>query len=284
MKFTKKGRCNQFRNTLTNTFHGHGKDWLCNTFEFNECYILFNCFVSMLDYICWFNRKMFAGGSPVVILCLRDHKKAGTSRRIYQSKFNQICDDLSSCERIFTDCSSARGTFVAAAMSSSGKEKAIGLPDVKDPNTAELLGIELGLVMAEESVATDFLIVSDSLNTMQTLDCGNTENSDMQEVIDKIADLRKNKRIIFCWVPGHTGIAGNEAVDKLAKLAAERFMAMTTKWSSSQGRGPQWIHSLCQRAWHTCFHRSVSKIQPYRILFTSACNVKIALILNVNVT
>ena len=172
---------------------------------------------------------MFAGGSPVVILCLREHKKAGTDRRIYQLKFNQICDDMSSCERIFTDCSSARGNFVAAAMSSSGKEKAIGLPGVKDPNTAELLGIELGLQMVEESVATDFLIVSDSLNAMETLDCGNLGNPDMQDVIDKIVDLRKSKRIIFCWVPGHTGIAGNEAVDKLAKLAAKRFMAMIAK-------------------------------------------------------
>ena len=90
--------------------------------------INFNCFVSIFDYMCWLNRKMFAGGSPVVILCLREHKKAGTSRRIYQSKFNQICDDLSSCERIFTDCSSERGTFVAAAMSSSRKEESDWAP------------------------------------------------------------------------------------------------------------------------------------------------------------
>jgi hypothetical protein len=52
------------------------------------------------------------------------------------------------------------------------------------------------------------------------------------EILRQISDISKvGKCVVFCWVPGHTGLPGNEAADTAAKetaahgiLASERAL------------------------------------------------------------
>ena len=43
----------------------------------------------------------------------------------------------------------------------------------------------------------------------------------MQEILSKLNLASTHcKKVIFCWIPSHTGIAGNEKADGQAKLAS----------------------------------------------------------------
>ena len=45
----------------------------------------------------------------------------------------------------------------------------------------------------------------------------------MKEILELISDHKKLKNtVMFCWLPGHAGIKGNEMADKEAKAAIRR--------------------------------------------------------------
>ena len=43
----------------------------------------------------------------------------------------------------------------------------------------------------------------------------------MQNLIEKHQELSKTKEILFCWLPTHVGINGNEAADVKAKASLD---------------------------------------------------------------
>ena len=43
------------------------------------------------------------------------------------------------------------------------------------------------------------------------------KNPQIQKLLEKYPDLAECNEIIYCWIPSHIGIAGNENVDEIAK-------------------------------------------------------------------
>lgn len=68
-----------------------------------------------------------------------------------------------------------------------------------------------------------FLILSDSMSALQALQLKCISNSTNYLIYElrQLVYLLKNMNISveFCWVPGHSGILGNELVDKLARFS-----------------------------------------------------------------
>ena len=44
-----------------------------------------------------------------------------------------------------------------------------------------------------------------------------SKNPQIQKLLEKCHELLANKEIVLCWIPSHTGIPENEAVDHQTK-------------------------------------------------------------------
>ena len=60
-------------------------------------------------------------------------------------------------------------------------------------------------------------ICTDSQAALGALQKSHTESSVVWECMRALRRLGESNKIILCWVPGHTGIQGNEVADELAK-------------------------------------------------------------------
>ena len=72
------------------------------------------------------------------------------------------------------------------------------------------------------SLVTNIVFYTDSLSTLQALESGKSENKAMSELISNISQLMSNFNvdIVLQWIPGHSGVQGNESADSLAKTGA----------------------------------------------------------------
>ncbi|GFV92713.1 RNase H domain-containing protein [Trichonephila clavipes] len=91
--------------------------------------------------------------------------------------------------------------------------------------TAELLCLNFAVkwITEQNSVISEYLLCTDSLSSLDYLNCISSSNNIIVEIQKKLKSLRdKNISIDFAFFRGHTGILGNERVDWLAKAATKR--------------------------------------------------------------
>jgi ribonuclease HI len=63
-----------------------------------------------------------------------------------------------------------------------------------------------------------FVILLDSLSCVNAVENRNLANPPVVEILERVhQQLHVDRRITFVWVPNHIGIAGNTAVDAVAK-------------------------------------------------------------------
>ena len=60
------------------------------------------------------------------------------------------------------------------------------------------------------------VFLSDSLSALQSL-TSETPNDSQKRLMNNINELAQSTKVVLQWVPAHTGIAGNEIADQLAK-------------------------------------------------------------------
>lgn len=76
--------------------------------------------------------------------------------------------------------------------------------------------------MRRKGQERDFLIASDSRSCLQALESLKTDHPIIVEILTKFDLLKKdNFNIIFCWVPSHIGLTGNERADTAARDALD---------------------------------------------------------------
>jgi ribonuclease HI len=63
-------------------------------------------------------------------------------------------------------------------------------------------------------------VCSDSLSALHSVNGYSPDNPIVIEILTQVSHLHKSgKSVVFYWVPGHTGLPGNEATDAAAKEA-----------------------------------------------------------------
>ena len=157
---------------------------------------------------------------PKVNFEMTKAKKSETAEILYISKFNEIFENHPGYSRIYTDGSKTEDAVAAAAVKvntlvSKSYNKDISI------FSAEVRALELALKVINKCNENKHIIFSDSKSALEAIQNRWTANPLVRRVLELHNTLRQTKDIIFCWVPSHVGIKGNEAADQAAKAALD---------------------------------------------------------------
>ncbi|GBM13486.1 hypothetical protein AVEN_40422-1 [Araneus ventricosus] len=108
-----------------------------------------------------------------------------------------------------------------------------------------------------------FCIYSDSLSALETLAHPQTSTHPIaSEILCLLARLKaRDCEILFCWIPSHVGIHGNELADAAAKSA---FIDLNhpLPYADIKKSLLIYVHSLWQESWDQQIHNKLHSIQP----------------------
>ena len=120
-------------------------------------------------------------------------------------------------KHIYTD-GSKDDMKVGCAVVSDDFSETMRIPDGSSIFTAEAKAIDLALdLIADCETSNKFITFSDSLSVLKSLDHTSSKNPQIQKQLEKHHELSELNEIVYCWIPSHIGIAGNESVDQKAK-------------------------------------------------------------------
>jgi ribonuclease HI len=160
---------------------------------------------------------------PTVIFDMQlDTSKSCTSSDLYLNKFKEIRHRYHTYNSIYTDGSKDTDKVAAAAVTRSSTLQC-RLPDRASIFTAEIQAILLALDHIAKSSDNHFIIFSDSKSCLQAIANLKLEHPLILQTLEKLNSRKLiGKYVIFCWLPSHTGIKGNEEADAAAKAALQR--------------------------------------------------------------
>jgi ribonuclease HI len=142
----------------------------------------------------------------------------GTKSSTSPDEFLSSCSELISLyqgyENMFTD-GSKQGSAVASVAVNGNKILVKRLPNNASIFSAESSAILLVLDMISQTSNLKFLILSDSLSCINSIENKDFQNPFIVEILERL--LNTGVCITFVWVPSHIGIAGNTAADATAK-------------------------------------------------------------------
>jgi ribonuclease HI len=121
---------------------------------------------------------------------------------------------------VYTDGSFLRGSTDSAFVH-DGAAFSYRLRNCNSVFTADLYALYRALLFLRQQHLQCHLICTDSLSALQSLSSYSRDHPIVNEIMYQPSHLQKaGKFVEMCCVPGHTGLAGNEAADATAKAAA----------------------------------------------------------------
>ena len=158
---------------------------------------------------------------PNILFDLHNSKKSLSDSHLMKHNFQELQSRLSDYQHIFTDGSTIENKVGCAYILGSHHKK-IRLPGGSSIFTAESKAIDMALdYVMNNSLEYKFVIFSDSLSVLKSLNHTSSKNLKIQNVIEKHHELSKTKENLFCWLRSHVGIKGNEAADVKAKASLD---------------------------------------------------------------
>ncbi|GBN55811.1 hypothetical protein AVEN_167975-1, partial [Araneus ventricosus] len=205
--------------------------------------------------------------------------KNKTSPVIYQQLFSFHRYRYSSYRPIFTDGSKAVG-HVGCGIIFDADISSFRLHTSFSILTAELVAIFYALQKISLSTQRQFCIYTDSMSSLETL-CH--PHFQMHPVAMEILGLLQTLQhggfsILFCWIPSHVGIIGNEQADHSAKTAVS-FLHREIPYCDVKKPVASCIFSLWQETWDLQVRNKLYYVKPFiglwPVLPTRGADVKL---------
>ena len=170
---------------------------------------------------------------------------------------------------IYTD-GSKQDEKVACAVISPNFTDSIRLPDNSSIFTAEAKAIDIALYHIRDQPEKQFIIYSDSLSVLRSLNNLDHRNPLIRQIFRKYNYLSSFKEIVFCWLPSHTNIRGNELADLEAKSALSLSITnLKIPHSDFKSNIHQYVMDKCQSVWEEQTGNKLHELKPD---FSSKCS------------
>lgn len=161
----------------------------------------------------WFYTK------PYVNLSLVKEKKQWFEENIGTIVDQYIGNQFYTCLAVYTDGSkdsmngkTGAGVFLSSMLIHATNDLSV--------YATQMVAIIVGLQWLEEGQPRRTVICSGSTSVLCSLRSGKLERVDLWIEIMTMLGLTRNAiEVQFCWIPAHTGVNGNDIVDKIAKKA-----------------------------------------------------------------
>jgi len=166
---------------------------------------------------------------------------------------------------IFTD-GSKLSNHTAAAVVFKSHIITKRLPNSISIYTAELYAILLALNELSKQQHKHYLLFSDSLSSLNSIDNKKIDHPITLQILLKYHNLFTHSyNIIFCWLPSHVGITGNEKADKAAKSALNKPILRIPIPFRPTDLKPiinKYIHKKWQQTWNSQTQNRLYQIYP----------------------
>ncbi|XP_055953302.1 uncharacterized protein LOC129989022 [Argiope bruennichi] len=207
------------------------------------------------------------------------YDKSTTASVVFQQIFLYHRCEYSSFIPVFTDGSKSDGHVGFGIVLPSGT-LSYRLHTCSSVFTAELMAISSALHEISMSTYRSFIIYTDSMSALETLSHPDNQMHPVAlEILNSLVLLRnKTFNILFCWVPSHSGISGNEAADCAAK-AASSFLSQNIPYCDAKKFFLCHLYSTWQANWNeqidNKLHTIISLIGLWPVLPVRGLDVKL---------
>ena len=208
------------------------------------------------------SKEPWTQNPPRVILDLHKNKKSEVDSHIFKTEFLEIKSAYKHYISIYTD-GSKQDEKVACAVISPNFTDSIRLPDNSSIFTAEAKAIDIALYHIRDQLEKQFIIYSDSLSVLRSLKNLDHRNPLIQQIFRKYNYLSSFKEIVFCWLPSHTNIRGNELADLEAKSALSLSITnLRIPHSDFKSNIHQYVMNKCQSVWEEQTGNKLHELKP----------------------
>ena len=202
---------------------------------------------------------------PTIDLTLTAVKKGEISPEEFRSLALERIASYRGFTCTYTD-GSKTDTGVGCAFVSGNDMRSFVLPPQATVFTAELVAIFRALCFIQISSSPRHVIFTDSLSSLFLIRAFNPSHQIAQDIVLRLSSLeREGKTVVFCWIPSHIGVKGNDLADQAAKRAAQgeysRFFPLPARDLFSLFSA--YVQKIWQSSWDTENSNKLREIKPH---------------------
>jgi kelch-like protein 2/3 len=121
----------------------------------------------------------------------------------------------------------------------------------------------MAVKIVRDSNTQKYVICSDSKSAMQALLNKRVEIPFIKDIIMTLTTMCESKEIIFCWIPSHVDIKGNETADFYAKKALNQEVTeYSIPYTDFKKQIKDFISYSWQVQWNSCENNKLRSILP----------------------